>query len=93
MECLTDVEHPQVAQPTATHPSVDDESVYAVAARHHGCVTLSGGRRLTRRGWDLPAHHAGTWTQLQAVQVVQVPEGEAWLQILTQYFSLRSLLW
>lgn len=89
---LTDVKHPQVAQPAAAHSSVDDKSVEAAAARHHGCVTLSGGRGLTRRGWDLPADHAGTRTQLQAVQVVQVPEGESWLQILCSHnISVHSL--
>lgn len=74
--CLTNVEHPEVSQSAATHPSVDDEPVGSAAGRHHSGVTLSGGRRLTRGQWNLPADHTGARPQLQTIQVVQIPDEE-----------------
>ena len=72
---LADVERPEVPQPTAAHAAVDDEPGAAAVALgvHHGRVALAGGRQNAVGDGDVPRHHPRAGTQLQHVQVVQVP--------------------
>lgn len=78
---LTYVEDPQVSQATAAHAPVDDEPGSS-GARHHSRVALPRRGRLPRRRGDFPAHDAGAWPQLQAVEVVQIPGTQRrWLRV------------
>lgn len=74
----TDIKGPQISQATAAHPSVDNQArlLAGLLRVHHCCVALARRRQKSICDRYIPADNTGASTELQGVEIIQVPENQ-----------------
>lgn len=90
---LTYVKGPEVSKTATTHAAIYNQArfLWSLFCVDHSCVALSWWWQHTICNGNIPANHIWAWTQLQSIQVIQVPKYEVHEgELTTQFANLHN---